>query len=135
MRQFVIFFTMQLILFGILPCCGNGNDGTNPIWVVPRAEVPECLSDLVDGILKDSRPASYVLRYPGEIVNAFYYNTKLTEDYNYVLSLGCVIQCAPDGGPEGSGDGNCPDYFNEHTEAEIVWCENKNTCDNIDKPI
>lgn len=135
MQRFLPVLLLMALSCAYLSGCGHGDGNGGPIWVVPRAEVPECLSDLVDGILKDARPASYVLRYPGEILNAFYYNTKLPEDYNWVLSVGCIMQCAPDGGPDGNGDGSCPEFFNEHTDAEIVWCESREICNSIDKPL
>lgn len=41
--------------------------------------------------------------------------------YTEVYDLDCNYLCAPDGGLTGTGDGTCPDFFDEATHLDTVW--------------
>jgi hypothetical protein len=61
----------------------------------------------------------YTFTFDGETV--VYIPARCCDIPSEVYDLDCNFVCSPDGGITGSGDGNCPNFFEEATNEELIW--------------
>ena len=73
---------------------------------------------------KGAKPATvYRYSYNGMIV--YLVNAECCDQYNYLYDEQGNIICAPSGGITGLGDGRCPDFVSERTNALLIWKDNR----------
>lgn len=94
-------------------------------------EIPACLEEKIDDILSEevwNPPAKlYSYQYEGETV--FYFPPRCCDFFGEVFDAECNYICAPDGGITGSGDGDCPDFFQKATNETLLWEDPRSNCD------
>ncbi len=68
-----------------------------------------------------ANPPAFIARYAylGEIV--YFVPARCCDIWSTVYHADGTILCHPDGGIGGSGDGQCPAFFSERTNEQIVW--------------
>lgn len=89
----------------------------------PAAAIPEWLSEIIRqieaGPVSGSPGVITSYEYKGQLV---YYMPQMCCDIPSTLwDANGYFLCSPDGGIGGSGDGRCPDFFQERTNEIIVW--------------
>ena len=84
--------------------------------------VPACIQEMIDENKNGdaSTPAEEIHRWSTKTTTYYYVVSECCDQYNYLLDETCQIVCAPDGGINGAGDGNCP-YFGESFETDLIW--------------
>lgn len=85
-------------------------------------DVPSCVERKIKEIKKDnvSNPPARVWKWVADGNTYFYISADCCDQYNYLYDENCRQVCAPDGGIEGTGDGNCPDFKGE-IEKTLIW--------------
>ncbi|NQY11476.1 MAG: hypothetical protein HRT71_18410 [Flavobacteriales bacterium] len=86
-------------------------------------DTPECIEDKIKDISEEdvwSTPAIiYSYQFDGQTV--YYFPSRCCDATSYVYSEDCYHLCSPGGGLSGDGDNLCPDFFDNATEATIIW--------------
>ena len=124
------------VISGIVSGCGYEGGLSQPVWRIPRAEVPVCLQDVVEGRTDDLTFCCplYVLRYQYDTNTYYYVRSDCPDFMNWVIDEQCNIFCAPDGGRSGFGDGSCVGFHDLATNKQVVWCDSEETCVCVDDP-
>ena len=90
-------------------------------------DIPSCLHAKIDSMKADPNEGSpeSITRYRYNGQTVYYMKSPCCDKYNIVYDSVCNILGYPDGGFTGRGDGKMPDFFNEATDAKVVWSINK----------
>jgi hypothetical protein len=118
-------------------CGDNDNDKCGKAGCYEAYDIPDCVKEIIER--KRTPPDGsiypiFVIRntFKGAVV--YYFRSACCDWYSYLLDEQCNFICAPDGGFHGVGDGQCPEFVEESTDSEIIWCENKEICDCLEDP-
>ena len=115
-RKYYLFFGIVIAVAAIAAILLNtfqNIPGNEPKWV------RDLIANELDGPVANPPASLTKCTYRGGTV---YYLPSRCCDIPGVLydEQGGVI-CAPEGGFTGSGDGRCPDFFDERAGCEIIW--------------
>lgn len=88
---------------------------------------PPCPSDFVKNKSAElqakpkQNPAAEITEYKfqGQIV--YLVSSDCCDQFNYLYSACGDVLCVPSGGITGNGDGLCPDFNTQATDARVVW--------------
>lgn len=116
----VILTTMWIGVIG----CGEDDKG---IWRIPSSDVPSCMRKMIN-----EQHQAYVVRYQYRGEEVYYFFSGCCDRENFVFDGTCSYICDPDGGFNGQGDGKCPTFFEEATQGKLIWCEDQETCDQME---
>jgi len=89
------------------------------------AETPDCVQDIIKELKNEAvrnPPAKVILsEFDGE--QFFYVPTYCCDVLAQLYNENCEVICAPDGGIDGQGDGNCPDFVSDLDLAggTVIW--------------
>lgn len=85
-------------------------------------DVPSCIEDQIQQILSEPvrNPPAAVWKWEVDGQTFYYITSDCCDQFNYLYDTACDIVCAPDGGINGEGDGNCPE-FSGQIEKTLVW--------------
>lgn len=91
-------------------------------------EAPVCIKQQIE-LIESSPPQSQpveIWKWTNRNGKVYYYITSpCCDQYNYIHDTNCQEVCAPDGGENNLGDGNCPD-LEENVTQELVWKDDRN---------
>lgn len=89
-----------------------------------------CMDSKVDEILSEEvwNPPAQIYSYQFKGEQVFYLTPRCCDFFGEVYDAQCKFICAPDGGITGTGDGNCPDFFQQVTDGKLVWEDPRATC-------
>jgi len=89
---------------------------------VPK-DTPDCIKDKIKQIQKEEvrNPSAKVYKcvYDGQTV--YYFPPYCCDIPGELYDTDCNLICQPDGGLTGDGDGTCTDFFDERTDVELIW--------------
>ena len=90
--------------------------------VVPAYKIPDCVTNLID----ENGQSSTVIRFDG-ILQYVYQNQKVyllerpdDDGLSTVINKDCEVICQL-GGLTGSGDGQCPNFYDNACNEKRVW--------------
>jgi hypothetical protein len=66
-------------------------------------------------------PAAEITEYIFQAQKVYLVSSDCCDQFNYLYSACGDIICAPSGGITGKGDGQCPDFNDQATNARVVW--------------
>jgi hypothetical protein len=88
----------------------------------PRG-TPDCIEDKIREIASEevwNPPAKiYSYWYNGQTV--YFIPQRCCDIPSVLMDSNCNAVCFPDGGIGGSGDGECPDFFDTRTNEKLIW--------------
>lgn len=87
------------------------------------ANVPACIRQRIQQLeaAPVRNPPGSVNRYTYKGKSVYYIPPDCCDQFSELIDETCTALCAPDGGLGGSGDGRCPDFWNEATNRELIW--------------
>jgi hypothetical protein len=66
-------------------------------------------------------PAAEITEYQFQGQTVYLVSSDCCDQFNYLYNACGDIICAPGGGITGKGDGQCPDFSAQATNARVVW--------------
>ena len=84
---------------------------------------PNCIKKKIRQIQSDgvANPPSSVWKYDFHGETVYYIPARCCDIGSQLYDKNCNQICSPDGGISGSGDGNCPDFFKDRTNEQLIW--------------
>jgi hypothetical protein len=107
------FFVMLAAVAG----CSRTADEDVPLFV------DQLISEFEAGPEKNPPGSVWRYEFKGNVV--FYVPPSCCDIPGELYDNGGNFICSPDGGITGDGNGKCPDFFSERTEAYLVWADNR----------
>ncbi|AOW19972.1 DUF6970 domain-containing protein [Urechidicola croceus] len=106
-------FVLILITITLFQNCNENDEPINP----------PCIENIIISIQEQdvwNPPAKiYSYRYDNQFV--FFIPQRCCDIPSQLLDENCNFICSPDGGIIGSGDGECPDFFDNRTDEYLLW--------------
>lgn len=95
--------------------------------IIDEDGATSCIRDMIDQYKRDplTNPARAVYSYQYKGKTVYYITSDCCDQFNTVYDINCNIICFPDGGITGTGDGSCPDFFNEATNKTLIWKDSR----------
>ena len=89
--------------------------------------LPDCVQLEIQKIKSEQvrNPPSSVVRYTYHNQIVYFIPAYCCDFPSVLLSSNCDRICSPDGGISGSGDDNCPDFFQKRTNEQIIWQDDR----------
>lgn len=113
-----ILISVAITVFSIISSCEKPE--------VPR-DTPDCIKQKIAEIksapVRNPPAQVWKANYEGKVV--YYISPYCCDIYGQLYDQNCNLICHPDGGIAGSGDGQCPDFFNTRTNAVIIWKDSR----------
>lgn len=102
-------------------CVLMGCDGSSP--TSPQDPQPRWLQALIAEIESQpvTSPPSSIWRYRYRDDVVYFRPTRCCDFFSDLYDRAGNLLCHPDGGLTGTGDGRCPDFFAQRTDAHLVW--------------
>lgn len=66
-------------------------------------------------------PAAVITAYTFQGATVYGVSSDCCDQFNYIYDACGNVLCAPSGGITGRGDGQCPDFADQATDARVVW--------------
>jgi Domain of unknown function (DUF6970) len=113
MRRWTVTLLFALALSAACAPTGPSHSESLPPW----------LATLIDSLQRQpvSNPPAFVARYDYRAQVVYYLPPHCCDVWSSLYDTVGVIICHPDGGLSGSGDGLCPDFFQQRANERIVW--------------
>jgi hypothetical protein len=80
-------------------------------------DAPPCVRNLIK---QEPQPIE-VWRYRFENQTVYYLVGDCCDQFNSVYDSDCNLICHPSGGITGTGDGNCPAFYDTATDGVLIW--------------
>jgi hypothetical protein len=109
-----------LIIILILPFIGCENEEY-------ELEIPSCIEKKIDEIKSETtwNPPAQIWKWETTENTYYYITSDCCDQWNYLYDEKCNVVCAPDGGINGMGDGNCPE-LSEPIVKSLIWSDDRN---------
>jgi hypothetical protein len=112
-RYFILgIFSIVLIVSGC-----TQQTTSEPTWV------KELITNQINSPVANPPASLSKCTYKGDIV--YYLPSRCCDITSVLYDKDGNVICSPDGGFTGSGDGRCPDFFNERKDCEIIWQDSR----------
>ncbi len=112
MKSRLIIFSINLILM-ILSCSIPTKVNEEPEWIMNLIEEFKSLPV--------GNPPQSIWQYTYKNRLVYYIPPQCCDQFSTLYDKDGNFICAPDGGMTGSGDGKCPDFFEERTNEKLIW--------------
>ena len=93
--------------------CASPSSSNNPEWVDQLIERFE--TELV------GNPPQSIWRYEYKAQLVYYVPAQCCDMFSTLYSADGEVLCAPDGGLDGRGDGQCADFRSQRTGETLIW--------------
>jgi hypothetical protein len=110
---FPVFIAMILLLAG----CKTTTPSGNPAWV------DKMISQFESAPV--TNPPLSVWRYDYNGQTVYFVPARCCDIYSVLYDANGNTLCAPDGGFIGTGDGKCPDFFNQRSNEQLIWQDSR----------
>ncbi len=82
-----------------------------------------CINNKIEAFKSDSvqNPPRTITEYTYKGSKVYYIPGPCCDQYSDVFDTKCNLLGHPDGGLTGKGDGSLPGFFDEATDAKVVW--------------
>ena len=107
LRLFVALTTLALA------ACSPPPASNNPAWV------DEQIRTFQDQPLGNPPQSIWRYDYNGQVV--YYLPAQCCDMYSSLFDASGNLLCAPDGGLDGKGDGQCPDFGAQRSNEVLIW--------------
>jgi hypothetical protein len=108
-RVYVLVLVLSMLTVG----CSLSNVLDNPPWVWKL---------IVQYQLRPvGNPPQSIWQYEFQGKTVYYIPPQCCDMYGYLYDAEGTYICAPDGGFDGKGDGQCPNFFSERMGERLVW--------------
>ena len=105
---------LMLVLTLVLAAgCAGGASSANPAWVDQLIEQFE--SEPV------GNPPQSIWRYEYNAQVVYYVPAQCCDMFSTLYDADGEVLCAPDGGIDGRGDGQCADFRAQRTGETLIW--------------
>jgi len=119
MRRIVIILTLAVL--STLGCSDLGSppalSSSNPEWV------NQLINQFQNAPVGTPPQSIWRYQYKGQTV--YYVPPQCCDIFSILYDSAGNVMCAPDGGFGGTGDGHCPDFFQERTNELLVWKDSR----------
>src|SRR5437763_814749 len=88
-----------------------------------HSSVPACIQTRIDDIKKQPKwnPPAEVNEYLYNGKKVYLFNANCCDQFITLVDDSCNPICAPSGGITGSGDRNCPDFYQKAHFIRLIW--------------
>jgi hypothetical protein len=111
-QLFIIIITMLL-----LAACAQATQSGNPAWV------DQLIQQFESQPVGNPPQSIWRFEYNGQEV--YYIPPQCCDQYSTLYDAQGAVLCAPDGGFSGGGDGKCRDFFDQRTNEQLIWQDNR----------
>ena len=89
---------------------------------------PRCIQKKIREIKSDpvTNPASSIWKYDYHGQTVYYIPPRCCDIESQLYDDNCNQICSPDGGISGGGDGKCADFFDDRTNEQLIWQDDRN---------
>jgi len=110
MKKFILIASLAILL---LAACEDTEQSTNPAWV-------DQLIEQFEKAPAGNPPLSiWQYEYKGETV--YFVPAHCCDIASVVYDASGEVICSPDGGITGKGDGRCDDFFDQRSNEQLIW--------------
>ena len=95
--------------------------------IIDEDGATSCIREMIEKYKREAptNPPRTVYSYQYKGKTVYHITSVCCDQFNILYDLNCNIICYPDGGITGSGDGRCPNYFNEATSKGLIWKDSR----------
>ena len=68
-----------------------------------------------------ANPPAFIARYDYQGQTVYFVPQRCCDIMSVLFRSDGSVACHPDGGLKGIGDGQCPDFFRERRNEQIIW--------------
>ena len=72
-----------------------------------------------------SNPPAKVFSYTFNGETVYYIAGPCCDNFSDLYNSSCEIICHPDGGINGTGDGQCPTFSADATDEKLIWADER----------
>jgi hypothetical protein len=108
----MLLFILAIVTI-LLAGCSRATQTGNPAWIDKLIKQME--SDPV------GNPPLSIWRYEYNRQTVYFVPAHCCDIPSVLYDASGNSLCSPDGGITGEGDGNCPDFFGQRTDEQLIW--------------
>lgn len=122
--KFLNMLSLFFISLLFIQCTDFNNEASiNFTNTQSNQNLPDWVNDLIIKFKSEpvGNPPQSIWQYTYKKQIVYYVPPQCCDQFSTLYDKDGNIICAPDGGMTGSGDGKCPDFFEERTNEKLIW--------------